>query len=96
MAEEEVEACYHTASWETLPPYLFAQAHIAFRSLADTPNSLLAAQPLVVTGLSQKTLNADATFLAPPTPGVYALRVHIMSAFVVGVELEHDLEFTVE
>ncbi|KAL1515720.1 hypothetical protein AB1Y20_002336 [Prymnesium parvum] len=60
-----------------------------------TPNSLLAAQPLVVTNPSQKALPAEVTFIAPPAPGTYALRVHIMSASVAGVELEQDVEFAV-
>mmetsp|Transcript_2101 Transcript_2101/g.4553 ORF Transcript_2101/g.4553 Transcript_2101/m.4553 type:complete len:306 (-) Transcript_2101:385-1302(-) len=60
-----------------------------------TPNSLLAAQPLVVTDLSQHVLSAQVTFMAPQTAGKYALRLHIISASVVGVELEQDLEFVV-
>ena len=78
-----------------VPSALAIDAHFARDTGAGTPNSLLAAQPLVVTDLSQHVLSAQVTFMAPQAAGNYALRLHIISASVVGVELEQDLDFVV-
>jgi len=60
-----------------------------------TANSLIIAKPLVVTDLETKVVEGEAVFQAPPKPGTYTLRAHIMSTSVVGVELQTDVSFTV-
>lgn len=60
-----------------------------------TPNSLLAAQPLIVDDLTQEYADAHVVFTAPPEPGTYAVRVHILSTAVVGVEVQQDVQFCV-
>lgn len=60
-----------------------------------TPNSLLAAQPMVVTDLDQADVEARITFGAPPTEGSYRLTVHIVSTSVIGVDLAADVTFKV-
>ena len=49
-----------------------------------TPNSLICAQPMVVKDLAADVIKAEAGFQAPPTPGTYTLRVHILSTSVIG------------
>jgi len=60
-----------------------------------TPNSLIAAKPMVVKDLEEKVLTDEVPFVAPQA-GSYTLRVHVLSTSVVGVELTHDVEFKVE
>jgi len=60
-----------------------------------TPNSLITAQPLAVKDLTQTVLTAEIPFMSPPTPGTYALRVHVLSTSVIGVDLTTDCSFTV-
>jgi len=60
-----------------------------------TPNSLICAQPMVVKDLAADVIKAEAGFQAPPTPGTYTLRVHILSTSVIGVDLTCEVSFTV-
>jgi len=60
-----------------------------------TPNSLVCAQPLVVKDLSAESVSAEQPFMAPPAPGTYTLRVHVVSTSVVGIALTQDVSFTV-
>ena len=57
-----------------------------------TPNSLVAAQPLVVKDLEQAEVKAEVVFVAPPVPGKYTLRIHVLSTSVIGIELEADVD----
>jgi len=60
-----------------------------------TPNSLVCAQPLVVKDVSASEVSVEQPFVAPPTPGTYTLRVHLVSTSVVGIALTHDVSFVV-
>jgi len=60
-----------------------------------TPNSLITAQPLAVKDLTETTLKAEIPFAAPPAPGTYNLRVHILSTSVIGIEISTDVSFEV-
>jgi len=60
-----------------------------------TPNSLIAAQPLVVKDLEMKAIEAKVPFTAPPKAGTYTLRVHVCSTSVVGIAMSTDVAFTV-
>ena len=59
-----------------------------------TPNSLIAAQP-VVKDLREAVVRATQAFMAPPDAGTYNLRIHLTSTSVTGVNLAHDCTFTV-
>ena len=60
-----------------------------------TPNSLIAAQPVVVKDLREAVVRATQAFMAPPDAGTYNLRIHLTSTSVTGVNLAHDCTFTV-
>ena len=60
-----------------------------------TPNSLIAAQPVVVKDLREAVVRATQAFMAPPDAGTYNLRIHLTSTSVIGVNLAHDCTFTV-
>jgi hypothetical protein len=60
-----------------------------------TPNSLIAAKPMVVKNLEEAVIVDEVPFVAPPA-GTYTLRVHVLSTSVIGVELTTDVTFTVE
>jgi len=60
-----------------------------------TPNSLIAAKPMVVKDLEEKVIVDEVPFVAPAA-GSYTLRVHVLSTSVIGVELSTDVTFTVE
>ena len=60
-----------------------------------TPNSLIAAQPLVVKDLEMQTIEAKVPFTAPPKSGTYTLRAHVCSTSVVGLEMSADVDFIV-
>jgi len=59
------------------------------------PNSLIGAHPMVVKSLDEPFVSAEIAFRAPPTPGTYPVRVHIISTSVIGVDLTTDTTFTV-
>uniref|UniRef100_A0A7S3XB41 Uncharacterized protein n=1 Tax=Strombidinopsis acuminata TaxID=141414 RepID=A0A7S3XB41_9SPIT len=59
------------------------------------PNSLLAAQPMVVKDLNDSSIEASCGFTAPAETGKYKLRVHVLSTSVTGVDLTVDAEFEV-
>jgi len=60
-----------------------------------TPNSLVCAQPMVVKDLAESVVKAEQTFVAPPNPGKYTLRVHLVSTSVIGIDLTTDASFIV-
>lgn len=60
-----------------------------------TPNSLICAQPMVVKDLEQGVVTAEAPFTAPPAPGKYTLRVHLLSTSVIGIDETCEVSFTV-
>ena len=53
------------------------------------------AQPMVVKALDEPYVAAELGFRAPPTPGKYPVRVHVISTSVIGVDLTVEAEFTV-
>lgn len=59
-----------------------------------TPNSLIAAKPMVVKNLDEEVIVDDVPFIAPPA-GTYTLRVHVISTSVIGIWLMTDVSFTV-
>ena len=60
-------------------------------------STLLGAQPLVVTDLATVTLPAVTNkFEVPPTPGEYAVTVHISSTSVVGCDISQRITFVVQ
>eukprot|EP00908_Phaeocystis_cordata_P019350 Transcript_30859.p1 GENE.Transcript_30859~~Transcript_30859.p1 ORF type:complete len:348 (-),score=166.43 Transcript_30859:287-1288(-) len=61
-----------------------------------TPNSLLGAQPMVVTDLALPVLKGKVSFMAPPTPGEYKLAVHVVSTSVVGIDMHSECAFIVQ
>uniref|UniRef100_A0A7S0NTP6 SEC63 domain-containing protein n=1 Tax=Calcidiscus leptoporus TaxID=127549 RepID=A0A7S0NTP6_9EUKA len=61
----------------------------------ETPNSLLAAQPMPVKDVDAPHVEAQVVFTAPPTLGKYQLTVHVLSTSVIGVELSQDVMFEV-
>ena len=50
---------------------------------------------VLVKDLAADVIKAEAGFQAPPTPGTYTLRVHILSTSVIGVDLTCEVSFTV-
>jgi len=62
---------------------------------ASTPNSLIGAQPMVVKALDEPFASLELSFRAPPTPGTYPIKVHVISTSVIGVDLTADTTFTV-
>jgi len=60
-----------------------------------TPNSLIAAQPMVVKDASQTVISAEVPFTAPPNAGEYTLRLRVTSTSVVGVNHVVDVGFKV-
>lgn len=59
------------------------------------PNSLIGAQPMTVKSLDEPFISLEVAFRAPPTPGKYPVKVHIISTSVIGVDLTTDVDFTV-
>ena len=59
------------------------------------PNSLIAAQPMVVKDLEEAVVEAEKDFQAPPKPGTYTLRVHVVSTSVIGIHHTKDVSCTV-
>ena len=60
-----------------------------------TPNSLVAAQPMVCKDIDDKSVNAPITFVAPSEAGTYTIRAHIQSTSVIGVDLSASVDFQV-
>ena len=50
---------------------------------------------MVVKDLSMEAVTAEAPFQAPPKPGTYTLRVHVLSTSVIGIDHVCDTTFTV-
>ena len=49
----------------------------------------------LVKALDEPYVAAELGFRAPPTPGKYPVRVHVISTSVIGVDLTVEAEFTV-
>jgi len=60
-----------------------------------TANSLIQAKPAVCKDVNSKYVEESMMFTAPPTPGTYHLRVHVLSTSVIGIDLTKDVDFTV-
>jgi len=61
----------------------------------EVPNSLIAAQPMIVKSLDEAFVSMTFPFKAPPTVGKYPLKVHLISTSVIGINLTADAEFVV-
>lgn len=62
---------------------------------AQTPNSLIGAQPMVVKSLDEAFVSLEVCFRAPPTAGKYPIKVHVISTSVIGIDQMIDAEFCV-
>ena len=61
-----------------------------------TPNNLIQGKSFTVQGDVRKpTVTHDIVFRSPPVPGTYTLRIHTISASVIGVYLSTDVTFTI-